>query len=71
VRGFTKQHSGVPEPLRGTFAGMAQKEIVDYIRSLGVTSVELLPIHAFINDDYLLKKNLTRSASLRLIRVTP
>ena len=59
VRGFTKRHSDVPEVLRGTFAGMAQKQIVDYIRSLGVTSVEFLPIHSFINDDYLLKKNLT------------
>ena len=59
VRGFTKLHPAVPEPMRGTFAGLAVKEVVDYIRSLGVTSVELLPIHTFINDDYLLNKGLT------------
>ena len=58
VRGFTKRHPAVPEALRGTFAGLAVREVVDYIKSLGVTSVELLPIHTFINDDYLLKKQL-------------
>ena len=59
VRGFTKLHPAVPEDMRGTFAGLAIKEVVDYIRSLGVTSVELLPVHTFINDDYLLDKGLT------------
>jgi glycogen operon protein len=59
VRGYTKRHPVVPEEMRGTFAGLAVKEVVDYIRSLGVTSVELLPIHTFINDDYLLNKGLT------------
>jgi glycogen operon protein len=59
VRGYTKLHPLVPEPMRGTFAGLAVQQVVDYIRSLGVTSVELLPIHTFINDDYLLNKGLT------------
>ncbi|OJW26122.1 MAG: glycogen debranching enzyme GlgX [Rhodospirillales bacterium 69-11] len=59
VRGFTKLHPLVPEELRGTFSGLGRKEIVDYIKSLGVTSVELLPIHAFVNDSYLLDKGLT------------
>ena len=59
VRGFTKLHPAVPEHLRGTFAGLGRKEIVDYISSLGITSVELLPIHAFVNDRYLLDKGLT------------
>src|ERR1700760_4153741 len=59
VRGFTKQHPAVPEHLRGTFSGLGRKEVVDYIRSLGVTSVELLPIHAFVNDRHLLEKGLT------------
>jgi glycogen operon protein len=58
VRGFTKLHPAVPEPLRGTFEGLAQKDVVDYIRSLGVTSVELLPIHWFVDDDHLLEKGL-------------
>ena len=48
VRGFTKLHPAVPEELRGTFSGLGRKEVIDYIRSLGVTSVELLPIHAFV-----------------------
>jgi len=59
VRGYTKLHPAVPETMRGTFAGLGRKEIVDYIKSLGVTSVELLPIHAFVNDSYLLDKGLT------------
>jgi glycogen operon protein len=59
VRGFTKLHPAVADDMRGTFAGLAAKEVVDYVKSLGVTSVELLPIHTFINDDYLLNKGLT------------
>ena len=58
VRGMTKLHPVVPERLRGTFAGLATKEIVDYIRALGVTSVELLPVHTFIDDSILLDKGL-------------
>jgi isoamylase len=59
VKGFTKRNPIVLEELRGTFAGLAQKEMVDYLKSLGITSVELLPIHAFINDSFLLDKRLT------------
>src|SRR5271155_734910 len=59
VKGFTKLHPGVPEKLRGTYAGLGSKKAVEYIKSLGVTSVELLPIHTFINDSYLLEKGLT------------
>ncbi|HTB43404.1 MAG TPA: glycogen debranching protein GlgX [Acetobacteraceae bacterium] len=59
VRGFTKLHPAVPEALRGTFAGLGRKEVVDYISALGITSIELLPIHAFVNDNYLLDKGLT------------
>ncbi|MBV9782397.1 MAG: glycogen debranching protein GlgX [Acidisphaera sp.] len=59
VRGFTKLHPAVPEHLRGTFAGLSREEVVSYIKSLGVTSVELLPIHTFINDSHLLEKGLT------------
>ncbi len=59
VRGFTKQHPGVPERLRGTFRGMIQPEVIRHIKSLGVTAVELMPIHMFINDDHLLNKGLT------------
>jgi glycogen operon protein len=59
VRGYTKLHPKVPEKLRGTFAGLGQAEIVEYIKSLGVTTVELLPVHHFLNDSYLLDKGLT------------
>jgi isoamylase len=59
VKGFTKLHPAVPDKLRGTYAGLGVKEVVDYIKSLGVTSVELLPIHTFVNDSQLLEKGLT------------
>ncbi|MFM0480134.1 glycogen debranching protein GlgX [Paraburkholderia strydomiana] len=59
VRGFTKRHPEVPEELRGTFAGLGQKPVIDYIKSLGVTSVELMPVQTFVNDSYLLEKGLT------------
>ena len=59
VRGLTKRHPLVPEALRGTVAGLARREVVEYIKSLGVTAVELLPIHAFIDDSHLLERGLT------------
>jgi glycogen operon protein len=58
VKGFTKRHAAVPEHLQGTYAGLATQPVIDYIKSLGVTSVELLPVHTFINDSYLLEKGL-------------
>ena len=59
VRGFTKLHPAVPERLRGTFSGLGRKEVVDYLHALGITAVELLPVHAFVNDSQLLDKGLT------------
>ena len=47
------------EHLRGTYAGLGEEEVVKYIKQLGVTSVELLPVHFFINDSHLLEKGLT------------
>ena len=58
VKGFTKLNPNVPERLRGTYAGLGQKEVVAYIKALGVTSVELLPIHTFVQDDNLVDKGL-------------
>ena len=49
----------VPQAHRGTYKGLGTKAVVDYIKSLGVTSVELLPIHTFINDSHLLERGLT------------
>jgi glycogen operon protein len=59
VRGYTKLHPAIPEHLRGTYAGLAAREIVDYIKSIGVTSLELLPIHTFIDDSLLIDRGLT------------
>ncbi|MGN6318661.1 glycogen debranching protein GlgX [Trinickia sp.] len=59
VRGYTKRRPDLPASLRGTFEGLAQKPIVDYIKQLGVTTIELMPIHSFVNDSYLLDKGLT------------
>ncbi len=59
VRGFTMLHPAVPEKLRGTYEGLGMKPVVDYIKSLGVTSVELLPVHAFITDKHLREEELT------------
>jgi isoamylase len=58
VKGFTMRHPKVPRRLRGTYAGMGDSNVIDYIKSLGITTVELLPIHSFVNDSYLLDKKL-------------
>jgi isoamylase len=58
VKGYTKRHPAVPEKHRGTYAGLATRDVVDYIRSLGVTAVELLPIHTFVDDSHLTDKGL-------------
>ena len=59
VRGYTKRHPAVAQRLRGTFEGLGQKEVIDHIKRLGVTAIELMPIHSFVNDSYLLDKGLT------------
>jgi isoamylase len=58
VRGFTMRHPAVPEHLRGTFAGLTVSEVIDHMRTLGVTSVELLPIQTFVDEARLLKLGL-------------
>jgi isoamylase len=58
VKGFTKLNPAVPKKLRGTYAGLGHEAVVSYIKKLGVTSVELLPIHTFINDSHLVEKGL-------------
>jgi glycogen operon protein len=59
VKGFTKLNPTVAEHLRGTYAGLGTKEVVDYVKSLGITTIELLPVHTFLNDSHLLEKGLT------------
>jgi len=58
VRGYTMRHDRIPQELRGSFAGLADPHVIGYLRSLGVTAIELLPIHAFVDDDNLLKRGL-------------
>jgi glycogen operon protein len=59
VKGFTKRHPDVPKRKRGTFAGLAQKPVIDYIKSLGVSAVELLPVCTFVNDRALQERGLS------------
>jgi glycogen operon protein len=59
ARGFTRRHPGVNERLRGTFAGLASVSVIKYLRSLGITTVELMPIHTYVNDSHLLERGLT------------
>jgi len=59
VKGFTARHPGVPENQRGTYAGLASPAAVDHLTSLGVTAVELLPVHHFVSEHDLLKKGLS------------
>jgi glycogen operon protein len=59
VKGMTMRHPDVPESLRGTYAGLASPVIIEYLQSLGITAVELLPVHHFVNDLYLEEKGLT------------
>jgi isoamylase len=58
VKGFTQQNSNVPVELRGTFKGLAEKNIIDYLVGLGITSVELMPAAAFFDESFLLEKGL-------------
>ncbi|MGD9637692.1 MAG: glycogen debranching protein GlgX [Alphaproteobacteria bacterium] len=58
VRGMTMLHPEVPRVLRGSFAGLSQPRIVKYLKDLGITSIELLPVHGFFGDQHLVKNNL-------------
>lgn len=58
VKGYTKLLHLIPEEIRGTYLGLAHSEVIDYLKSLGVTSVELLPVHTFISEHFLSKRNL-------------
>ncbi len=58
VRGFTRQHPDIPPALRGTYAGLACAPAIEHLRSLGVTTVELMPVHAFLDDRYLVERGL-------------
>lgn len=59
VKGFTKLLEAIPESLRGTYAGLGSEPAIEYLKKLGVTAVELLPIHQFINEKHLADRDLT------------
>lgn len=59
VKGFTQLHAKVPSALRGTYAGLAAETVITHLHKLGVTAVELMPIHAFIDDRHLVDKGLS------------
>jgi len=58
VKGLTMRHPKVPPELRGTYAGVAHPAVIEHLRSIGVTALELLPVHDFVDDNYLLEKGL-------------
>jgi isoamylase len=58
VRGMTRMHPDVPEHLRGTYAGMASEPVIAHLHKMGVTAVELMPVHYFIHDRHLVDRGL-------------
>jgi len=58
VKGFTARHPRVPEHLRGTYAGLAHPAAIDHLVRLGVTAVELLPVHQFVSEEHLIRGGL-------------
>jgi isoamylase len=59
VKGFTAQHPGIPAELRGTYAGLAHPAAIEHLQRLGVTAVELMPVHHFVSEPHLLRRGLT------------
>jgi isoamylase len=58
VKGLTREHPGVPGPLRGTYEGLASDAMIDHLHKLGVTAIELLPVHSFLDDAFLQARGL-------------
>ncbi|QXG76495.1 glycogen debranching protein GlgX [Modestobacter sp. L9-4] len=58
VKGLTMTHPRVPEDLRGTYAGVAHPAVIEHLTDLGITAIELMPVHQFVQDDTLLQKGL-------------
>lgn len=59
VKGFTNTHPDIPGDIRGTYAALAHPATIDYLKQLGITAIELMPVHQFVTDKYLMDKNLT------------
>ena len=58
VKGLTQSHPDIPDELRGTYAGVAHPVMIDHLTALGVTAIELMPVHHFVNDSILVDKGL-------------
>ncbi|HEY4028582.1 MAG TPA: glycogen debranching protein GlgX [Candidatus Dormibacteraeota bacterium] len=58
VKGFTARHPSIPANLRGTYAGLATPEAIEHFKSLGITALELLPVHQFVHDHVLIERGL-------------
>jgi isoamylase len=58
VKGFTARHPGVPQAQRGTYAGLAHPAVIEYLGDLGITAVELMPVHQFVHDAHLIERGL-------------
>jgi glycogen operon protein len=58
VKGFTMRHPKVPQKLRGTYAGLSTAPVIEHFKKLGITAVELMPVHCFVDDRHLLEKGL-------------
>ncbi|MGA4668537.1 glycogen debranching protein GlgX [Propionibacteriaceae bacterium Y1923] len=58
VKGYTQQHPDVPEHLRGTYAGMAYPAVIEHLKQVGVTSLQLLPVHHFVSEPFVVGKGL-------------
>lgn len=58
VRGYTMRHPAVSDAERGTFSGLRNKEVLGYLKALGITSLELMPVHAFIDEQHLVERGL-------------
>jgi len=59
VKGFTKQHPSVPPEFRGTYLGLADPAVIDHFKTLGVTAIELMPVHQFVHDMHLGERGLS------------
>jgi glycogen operon protein len=59
VKGFTARHPAIPEELRGTYSGLTHPAVIDYLHALGITAVELMPVHQFVADKHLVDRGLT------------
>ena len=71
VRGMTNLNLDVPPDIRGTYAGLAYPSVIEYLRKLGVTAIELMPIHQFVNDSFLQEKGLSNYWGYNTIGFAP